>query len=509
MKTLVVYVLKSGLKQYYNVRRLWPNADVGFIDCDDYYGPTGYYDRVILVDSTVVSGVTFARAVQVLERYVIYGELLKAGAPLVEGAPVDIILPRPAMSEKRTVFITGFSATGKTGLARGLAQALGEPLVKWGKLVAKHYNTGLYGEGVNVTDYELAYSLLPELEEKLRRAKRFLIIDGVKSPEQVIVISYALLAPALTLFVDTRPEYRLQIATMRRMPDDKYFKERDRLFFEGLVTLRKVGYRVAMDSQVIPDTAIGFFKTLGVRPEILDRFNPYITKKNLLLNYYGMVKNVSPADFEVKAPLLKGYSLRYGDERLDYLATSVRLIDDILDEHTVRFESETGRVVPAYWYENSIAEAVLEAVKLVAKFKAETMIDPSRAIYYMVVGVMRELELEESRRRPTPDDWLVSAVREVAFRAFIAEWLGLDKEREMIRGLRAQAKDDVLGRRKGGREDTEERLNRPTYDRVIGLDYKWIGKAESLEDVLERLGASKGVRELYNRILSEKLVIKV
>ncbi len=84
----------------------------------------------------------------------------------------------------------------------------------------------------------------------------------------------------------------------------------------------------------------------------------------------------------------------------------------------------------------------------------------------MVEAVKVELELEKTGRPPTLADWLKAAEREAAFREFAYSLVGLNREAGYVEGLAAQIKDDLWGAAKGGREDTETRLNRPLIQRT-------------------------------------------
>jgi geranylgeranyl pyrophosphate synthase len=158
-------------------------------------------------------------------------------------------------------------------------------------------------------------------------------------------------------------------------------------------------------------------------------------------------------------------------DAVSLFATAVRIIDDILDEHTVRLYSEEGVATETWWVRRGIYLAVVDSVALMVKAKRAArglgvereLVD---AAARMVGAVRVELELERTGRPPTLSDWLKAAEREAAFREFAYGLAGLDQEAGYVEGLAAQIRDDLLGATKGGREDTETRLNRPLIQRV-------------------------------------------
>jgi hypothetical protein len=106
----------------------------------------------------------------------------------------------------------------------------------------------------------------------------------------------------------------------------------------------------------------------------------------------------------------------------------------------------------------------------------------------VVDAVEYELLVEDGREENMGfDSWLRAAEREAAFREFLATLAGCPEKGGEFRawGLKAQAKDDLLGSTKGGREDTEKKLNRilfkPEWEPLLDQTIKSITSSLSRE----------------------------
>ncbi len=90
-----------------------------------------------------------------------------------------------------------------------------------------------------------------------------------------------------------------------------------------------------------------------------------------------------------------------------------------------------------------------------------------QGMFRKVINAVRyELAVEDGTEKfQSFDDWLRAAKREIAFREFLAILSGQPERASEFRewAIKAQAKDDLLGNEKGGREDTEKRLKRPLF----------------------------------------------
>jgi hypothetical protein len=495
---LVSFILKSGLKQWKNAVKLWPpkEADYTYLDLSTRHlynlrKKPSEYDEVILIDSSSSSGITLLRAKAVLENMGFRNIKLASYPNTIYAKTIlDIELPKQDPFG-HTIFVTGMPGSGKSAFAQGLANVLNAQYVKWGKEVATRFNVGNYGETLAELETENPFIISERLllDGVFETDKFFIVVDGVKTVWQAVHISYSTLKPAIPLFVEISPSVREFIISVREMTDDAYDVEREALFHQSLNEIKMSSIVIKLDEKYLNNTARKIFMILGIEPTIRDYFNPFITKEVLLKSCFSAwVKanniNTTKVDEWIKSINIKhtGYVERIkkkggilnheASELITLSATASRIIDDILDEHTVRFHSEEGVTEEAWWRKRGIYLAVIDVIALMTMARRiarklgieNKLIETFRR---MTNAVMIELELEKTRRKPTLNDWLNAAERETAFREFVYELAGLDPQRGFIDGLIAQAKDDLYGNKKGGREDTDTRLNRPLFQQVI------------------------------------------
>ncbi len=363
--------------------------------------------------------------------------------------------------------------------------------MKWGKEVQKRFDVGLYGEALWRAEAENPFVVAERLvlDGVFDGVGPAVVVDGVKNIWQIVYVSYATLKAAVPLYVSAPPEVRRLIVSARGMPDDAYDAERTALFAQPLQEVEAASVIIRMDSKLLEEPAAGVFKALGVSPFIRGYFNPFITKRALLESWFDAWSRAEGIDSplvdawisQLDIPIHRGYVERLrrrGAEVgeavanvVSLFATAVRVIDDILDEHTVRLYSKEGAVAEAWWVKRGIYLAVVDSVALMIKARREARkLGAERelvsAAAKMVEAVKVELELERTGKPPTLADWLKAAEREAAFREFAYGLAGLDREAGYVEGLIAQIKDDLWGATKGGREDTEARFNRPLIQRV-------------------------------------------
>ncbi|MGC9012674.1 hypothetical protein, partial [Thermogladius sp.] len=488
MRRLAVFVLKSGLKQF----DLFKDCDHAYLDGERLFPRVdpAEYDEAVVVDSTSASGLTLLKAKSLLQKLG-FKNVKTAAHPVTKHsrAVVDIALPRRE-PVGTSVFVAGPAGSGKSALAYGIAAALGGRYVKWGEEVAKRFWVGRYGEVLASLESENPFYVAERLvlDGVFNARDEVLVVDGVKSLSQAVFVSYTTLRPALVLYAEVDPEVREFIVSVRGMPDDGFDRERAGLFSRGLAELREAGVVVRLDSKRPDPLVAQVFKLLGLSPTVKGYFNPFITKRVLLWSWYKAwvkarsVESPLVEEWASRVELYRGYSKRLAKrgaaldgaaaDLVDSVATATRLIDDILDEHEVRLYSEEGAAKPARWTERGIYLTVVDSVALMLRARRiARRLGRERELFEAMERVVRavdlELELEETRRRPRPVDWLLAAEREAAFREFAYSLAGLDAEAGYVEGVVAQAKDDLIGAEKGGREDTEERLNRPTLPRVF------------------------------------------
>ena len=507
MKRLAVFVLRGGLK---HLQRFREGYDLAYLFPESgklVHPPRALdYDEVVLVDSTAASGLTLLRYKRLLEEMG-FKNIKLAAHPLTKHAEamLDIRLPRQEPSGT-AVFVSGLPGSGKSALARGLAEALGAAHVKWGREVQKRFDVGLYGEKLWRIEAENPFAAAERLvlDGVFDGAGSAAVVDGVKSVWQMIYVSYATLKAAAPLYVSAPPEVRRLIVSVRGMPDDAYDEERTALFAQSLREVELSSIVVRTGSKVLEEPAASAFKALGVSPFIRGHFNPFVTKKVLLESWLDAWTRAERIDSplvdawisQLNIPIHRGYIERLrrrgaevgeaAAEAISLSATAVRIIDDILDEHAVRLYSEEGVAAEAWWVRRGIYLAVVDSVALMVKARrAARRLGAERGLINtaarMVEAVKVELELEKTGKPPTLADWLKAAEREAAFREFAYSLARLDQEAGYVEGLASQIKDDLWGATKAGREDTEARLNRPLIQRACVRP----------EDALEALKTAK------------------
>lgn len=511
MRRLAVFVLRSGLKHLRHFREGYDLAYL-FPESGRLIPPPRdrAYDEVVLVDSTAASGLTLLRCRRLLEEMG-FRNVKLAAHPVTRHAEalLDVRLPRQEPSGV-AVFVSGLPGSGKSALARGLAEAIGASYVKWGEEVRRRFDVGLYGEALGKVEAENPFAAAERLvlDGVFDGAGPAVVVDGVKSVWQMVYVSYATLRAAVPLYVSAPPEARRLIVSVRGMPDDAYDAERAALFAPSLKEVEAASVSIRMDSKFLEKPAAELFKALGISPTIRGYFNPFITKRSLLEAWLGAWSRANGVDSprvdawvsQLGVPIHRGYVERLrrrgaevgedAAEAISLFATAVRIVDDILDEHAVRLYSEEGAAAEAWWVRRGIYLAVLDSAALMVKARrAARRLGAERGLIdaaaRMVEAVEVELELERAGRPPTLADWLKAAEREAAFREFAYGLAGLDREAGYVDGLAAQIKDDLRGASKGGREDTEARLNRPLIQRACTRP----------EDALKALKAAKKRQE--------------
>jgi hypothetical protein len=267
---------------------------------------------------------------------------------------------------------------------------------------------------------------------------------------------------------------------IRKDPDDVYHKEREALFKERLEELKKHSIAVISTSN---------FETFVPLVEVLENLGYPCKKrewgfdiwgtKHIWLDIYEKYAYDTKEMEPINAPdMHRSYIEKYGledktGEIIMLTATSFRIIDDILDEH------DTRRGKPAHWKKYGILDSLIDASALLQqarKVARQTgFLKEYDEMFKRVINAVRyEIDVEEGRAEcRTAEDWIRAAEREAAFREFIGILKGEDPGEYYLRGLKAQAKDDLIGAAKFGRKDTDKKLKRPLFkeefDNILNL----------------------------------------
>jgi len=460
----VLFLWRGGLKNF----ETFGNQDYTIYDPRTkrfLCGTVSPDDEVIIVDDEIASGVTVYRVVSDLglKHY-------KIAARDEIGGMVDIPLPKPDLRAPMIV-VSGLAGSGKSFLAHCLARSLSATLIKWGKFAAPY--AGTYGEKLFEIEKGDPLFLAREVYSYIKANNlqdRVLVIDGAKTQEQIVFLGYALRKPTIPIYVEIDEPIRKKLVELRADTDDQYAMLRDQLFLPGFEILKQKSLVVRLDSND-HSLVIDLLRRHGLLPQRGFYPNTLFYKPSIMefLGLHTFSDRTLPEDPSQEVPehYWKHYEERYAgnisDERkkkiLTTIAVAFRLIDDILDEHTTR----NGH--PVFHIQTSIFNAIYVAVRLIlyAKYlmtseELKMFFKYTKPVYD---AVNLELQLEIENRMPTKEEYLKTLEREAGFRAFLYYLMGKDPQEGWNKGIQAQIKDDLLGGEKHGRENTEERLNRP------------------------------------------------
>jgi hypothetical protein len=488
-----IYLLRGGLKHFRLPREgeqpfYWDPREKRLYPTDKRLED---FEEFELVEANITTGREILRAMRELglprERTRIRGN---AETKFAEGL-VDIPEPPPRPDPERSLIaFAGRAGTMKSFLSRGLGMCHGIPVLQVGKELRKMTDLGDFGEKLfekeRKNPYLVGEMIFPLIQG---RQEKVIIVDGVKSYETVLFLSYASHRPLFLFFVEMDEGLRRETISLRLDEDDRFAERRDRMFEEGLEKLREQAYAVLnMDDWRTLEPLCTVLRQLGFRTtSILDLPNPFGSKRPLLELYRRNVEKliergrVIEGDFS-RYVFHRNYPERLrkhgivldeeGTELVNLTASAFRMVDDLLDEHTVR----EGRV--AFWRQEGIIRTIYYATLMTVRAynlaERKGLSGEFREMFRRVIGaVSYELRVEEGIEECRGyGDWLRAAEREAAFREFLAHLSGKPERAREFRewGIRAQMKDDLLGAEKYGRENTEIRLRRPIFRR------EWLGE---------------------------------
>ena len=505
MKKATVYLLKGGLK---NFRSPQEGEQAFYWDPKEkILYPTGKkledFDEFELVEANIATGRGALEAVRELklprERTKIRGNAeTKFGERFV-----DILEPSARPDPERVLIaFAGKPGSMKSFLSRGLEMSQRIPTVQIGKELQKITDVGDYGEELfeqeQKNPYIVGEILLRLIQE--RSKEKVIIIDGVKSYETALFLSYATHRPIFLFSAEINEELRREFGELRLDKDDYFAKERDEMFGEGLRKLKDYAYS---------ELDMGDWRTLEPLSEVLEGLefrttrildipNPFGSKQPFLELYRRNVEKLIAKKTEVGKDFseyifhknyperLKKHGVNLNQERaevVNLVASGFRMIDDFLDEHTTR----EGQ--PTSWQQEGIVKSIYHATLMTVKAhniaEKKGLSKEFQEMFRRVIdGVFYELRVEDGIEECKEyKDWLRAAEREVAFREFLAHLGGTPERVNEFRewGIKAQIKDDLLGAEKHGRENTETRLKRPIFKRewLDEIDAGWASEIRS------------------------------
>lgn len=502
----VIYVLRGGLKHY-----LPPKEDEQAFYWDPkkkVLYPTDktleMCDEFELVEANMATERGMFEALRELKIPAVATKIRGSAMTKLGERYIDVHEPRPDPDpEKVIIAFSGKPSSMKSFLSRGLGMAHGIPVVQIGKELQHIADVGAYGEKLDTIEQknpyvigEMLVPILNNLDDKV------VIVDGVKSYETALFLSYATKRPMVLFHVEISEEMRKEFLKLRMDPDDAYGEEREAMFEKRIGNLKEATYGGVIDMERWQslDYLTEIMDSLGFKTtRILDLPNPFGSKQPLLELYRRSVEKMIAKGTQIEKDLsgyvfhtnyperLRDKGLRaegVRSEIINLLASGFRMVDDLLDEHTTREGKE------AFWRKEGITKAIYYGVLMTVKAyniaEREGLAREFKDMFKRVVdGVFYELRVEDGVEKcETYADWLKAAQRETGFREFLAHLCGMPEKIPEFRewGIRAQIKDDLLGARKHGRDNTDFRLNRPLFNRawIVGsMD----GKMPTDEDI--------------------------
>lgn len=261
MNILAVVIAKSGVALLELLPREWEVVIADYSRLDQrlvqwWSCPVQKrYDEIIIVDQNVTTGLTQLRLERELRQMGIEGPVRFAGNPktllgyrhmhyLLEKEGIvpkpEIELPADTYRMNRyMVTLVGLPAVGKTILRNIFSRLDGFSVYKWGRYLRACVEEAL-GPMTPEDSWEKVRRFTEEIESQNRItvAQKFLatsgvhddqatfaVVDGVKSREQIIYVSYATRRPVIVVEVRREEKTRLAEVFKRGDPDDQIGEE--------------------------------------------------------------------------------------------------------------------------------------------------------------------------------------------------------------------------------------------------------------------------------------------
>jgi dephospho-CoA kinase len=256
-KVLAVLIAKSGVSLLDLLPREWEVvvADYSRLDQREvqwWSRPREKrYDEIIILDQNVTTGLTQLRLERELRQMGIEGPVRYAGNPksVLGYRHMDYLLtkeglvPKPAVEPPSDIYrlnrymiaLVGLPAAGKTLLRHLFSRWQGFSVYKWGTYLRLAVEEAL-GPMTPENSWEKVRRFTEEVEavDRIVVARKFLersgirsdpatfaVIDGIKSREQIIYVSYALRRPVIIVEVRREEKSRLAEALKRGDFDDQ------------------------------------------------------------------------------------------------------------------------------------------------------------------------------------------------------------------------------------------------------------------------------------------------
>ena len=254
---LVVVIAKSGIALLRLLPRQWEVvvADYSRLDQREIQWwslpARKSYDEIIILDRNVTTALTQLRLEREIRRLGIEGPVRYAGNPksLLGYRHLDYLLtkeglvPKPEIEPPSDIYrlnrymiaLVGLPAAGKTLLRHLFSRWQGFSVYKWGTYLRTAVEEAL-GPMTPEDSWDKVWRFTEEVEaqDKVIVARTFLersgirsdpatfaVIDGIKSREQIIYVSYALRRPVIIVEVRREEKSRLAEILKRGDFDDK------------------------------------------------------------------------------------------------------------------------------------------------------------------------------------------------------------------------------------------------------------------------------------------------
>jgi dephospho-CoA kinase len=251
MSTLALLIAKSGIALWGSLPAGWEKVIVDYSRLD--FRPVTFwsrpqrdeYEEIIIVDRGVVTALTQRVIELALRDQGIRGPVRYAGQVKTElgwlhqdviVSREGVLIPRrdihfePSLMDRYLIALVGLPASGKTIIRKILAGLDGFSVYKWGKIAGD-----LVEERYGICDTVAVTRFTEEVERSdrlvvareflsrfgvLQDEAKFVVLDGIKSREQIIFVSYALRRPVIVVKTTRDEQERIAEAAKRGDFDD-------------------------------------------------------------------------------------------------------------------------------------------------------------------------------------------------------------------------------------------------------------------------------------------------
>lgn len=262
MALLAVVIAKSGIALLDLLPREWEVVVADYSRLDQRgvawwsYPSSLRYDKIVIVDRNVVTGLTQRKIELALREQGVEGPVFYAGNPktLLGYQHLNLLLaqegivPKPEVQppadlwrmSKYMIALVGLPAAGKTMMRNVFAYLPGCSVYKWGRFLRASVEE-TFGPMTREDSWDKVQRFTNEVEarDKTAVARKFLetsginddpatfaVVDGIKSREQIIYASYATRRPVIVVEVRREEKTRLAEVLKRGDPDDQIGEEK-------------------------------------------------------------------------------------------------------------------------------------------------------------------------------------------------------------------------------------------------------------------------------------------